>query len=42
METSELTSIPDVVASGDKYKIISTILASGIKPIVGIFIKIAG
>ena len=41
METSELTSIPDVVASGDKYKIISTILASGIKPIIEIFIKIA-
>lgn len=41
METSELTSIPDIVASGDKYKIISTILASDIKPIVGIFIKIA-
>ncbi len=41
METSELTSIPDVVASGDKYKIISTILASDLKPIVGIFIKIA-
>lgn len=41
METSELTSIPDIVASGDKYKIISTILASDIKPIIGIFIKIA-
>lgn len=41
METSELTSIPDVVASGDKYKIISTILASDIKPIVGVFIKAA-
>lgn len=41
METSELTSIPEIVASGDKYKIISTILASDIKPIIGIFIKIA-
>ena len=41
METSELASIPDVVASGDKYKIISAILASDLKPIVGIFVKIA-
>lgn len=41
METSELPSIPDVVASGDKYKIIGTILASDLKPIFGIFVKIA-
>ena len=41
METSELASIPDVVASGDKYKIISAILASDLKPIIEIFVKIA-
>ena len=41
METSNLTSVPDAVASGDKYKILSTILTSNLQPLIGFFIKIS-
>lgn len=40
MKTSNLASIPDAVASGDKNTIISAILKSDLQPLFGLFIKI--
>lgn len=40
METSNAVTVPEAVASGDIYKIISTVLSSDLGPLIRIFIKI--